>query len=302
VATIGKFDGVHLGHKQILAQLTSQAKERHLPSLVILFEPHPAEFFIPDKAPVRLNSLTAKLKYLAEQKIDRVLCLKFNAALASMTADQFIDDILVGKLAVAHFVVGDDFRFGKGRSGTFEQLQQQGAKLGFSVENTISYKLEGTRVSSTEIRRALADNDFARVKLLSDRAFSMIGRVMHGQALGRTIGVPTANVKTTRYKLPLTGVYAVIATLENGQRFQAVANLGVRPTVDGSKSVLEVHLFDFSDTIYGQKLSVEFQKFIRKEKKFADFDQLKQAIFNDIDVVKKYFATSPVMGMEKTNE
>ena len=302
VATIGKFDGVHLGHKQILAQLTSQAKKRGLPSLVILFEPHPAEFFVPDKAPVRLNTLATKLQYLAEQNIDRVLCLKFNAALAAMTADEFINEILVGKLAVAHFVVGDDFRFGKGRSGTFEQLQQQGKKLGFSVENTITYRIDNTRVSSTEVRRALVANDFARAELLSGRAFSMIGRVMHGQALGRTIGVPTANIKTSRYKLPLTGVYAVIATLPTGERVQGVANLGVRPTVDGSKSVLEVHLFDFSDTVYGQKLNVEFISFIRQEKKFADFDQLKHAIFNDIDVAKKYFATQPVMGMENTNE
>jgi len=299
VATIGKFDGVHLGHKQILAQLKAKAVALNLPSLVILFEPHPAEFFVADKAPSRLNTLATKLAYLADEKIDRVLCLSFNSKLAAMSADEFIEQLLVQKLAIAHFVVGDDFRFGRGRDGTFKMLQQQGSKYGFSVESTITYQLQGERVSSTKIRQALSDNDFEQAAALCGRAFTMTGKVIQGQQLARTLGVPTANIQTTKYNLPLRGVYAVTAKTAAGVLCSGVANIGKRPTVNGVKPVLEVHMFDFDGNIYGQKLCVEFKKFLRAEQKFADLDQLKQAIFNDIAVAKQYFATqNQQMGME----
>jgi riboflavin kinase/FMN adenylyltransferase len=299
VATIGKFDGVHLGHKQILTQLKEKAHALGLPSLVILFEPHPAEFFVADKAPARLNTLANKLRYLAEQQIDRVFCLSFNAKLSAMTAEQFISDVLVDKLAVEHFVVGDDFRFGKGRGGNFQLIEEKGREFGFSVERTITFKLDDERVSSTRLRHELANNNFEQAAILAGRAYSISGRVIHGQKLARTLGVPTANIKTSQYKLPLRGVYAVIAkTATNGNYF-GVANIGKRPTVNGVVSVLEVHMFDFSGDIYSQKLDVEFKQFIRAEQKFADLEQLKQAIFNDIEVAKDYFATQkPVMGME----
>ncbi len=291
VATIGKFDGVHLGHKQILAQLSAKAAELNLPSLVILFEPHPAEFFVADKAPVRLTSLAAKLEFLAQQGVDRVLCLSFNAKLSAMTAQEFVNDLLVEKLAIAHFVVGDDFRFGRARSGNFQMLQAQGEHYGFSVESTITFTLKEERVSSTKVRQVLAEHDFEHASQLLGRAYSIKGRVMHGQKLARTFGVPTANIKIGRFNPPLRGVFAVTATLRNGEIIEGVANIGKRPTVDGVKTILEVHLFDFNQNLYGQKLSVEFQQFIRAEQKFADLDQLKQAILNDVEVAKSYFAT-----------
>jgi riboflavin kinase/FMN adenylyltransferase len=290
VATIGKFDGVHLGHKQILAQLKARAAALGLPSLVILFEPHPAEYFAQDKAPARLNTLAAKLEYLSKQQIDRVLCLSFNAKLSAMSAEQFISELLVEKLAIKHFVVGDDFKFGRGRGGNFQLLEQQGKACGFSVENTITFTLNNERVSSTKVRKLLAEHDFSQAASMMGRAYSIKGRVIHGQKLARTLGVPTANIKTSRYNLPLKGAFAVLATTQSGAVHQGVANIGKRPTVDGTRSVLEVHIFDFDADIYGQKLKVEFKEFLRAEQKFADLDQLKQAIFNDIDVAKKYFA------------
>jgi len=225
VATIGKFDGVHLGHKQILMQLKAKSKAFGLPSLVILFEPHPSEFFSAQNAPARLNSLATKLTYLAQEGVDRVLCLAFNDALSAMSADAFIDDVLAVKLAVKHFVVGDDFRFGKGRQGSFSLLQERGALLGFSVESTLTYQLDGVRVSSTKLRQALAVHDFDLAYALADRAYAITGRVMHGQKLARTFGVPTANVKTTKYNQPLKGVYAVLITTTSSQVFQGVANI-----------------------------------------------------------------------------
>lgn len=290
VATIGKFDGVHLGHKQILAQLNAKAAQLELPSLVILFEPHPAEFFVAEKAPARLNSLAAKLEYLAEQGVDRVLCLSFNAKLSAMSAQEFVSELLVEKLAIAHFVVGDDFRFGRARSGNFQMLQEQGQKYGFSVESTVTFTLEQERVSSTRVRQVLAANDFEHAAELLGRPYAIKGRVMHGQKLARTFGVPTANIKIGCFNLTLRGVYAVVATLANGDRVEGVANIGKRPTVDGVKPILEVHLFDYDGDLYAQKLSVEFRQFLRAEQKFADLDQLKQAILNDVEAAKQYFA------------
>jgi len=291
VATIGKFDGVHLGHKQILNQVKTIAKALGLPSLVILFEPHPAEFFVADKAPARLNPLATKLEYLAQQQIDRVLCLSFNSKLSQMSSTQFISELLVDKLAVAHFVVGDDFRFGRGRDGNFALLKEQGKKLAFGVENTVTFKLDGERVSSTKLRQLLANNDFQQAALIAGRPFTIKGRVMQGQQLARTFGAPTANIKITKYNTPLHGVYAVSVKTAAGEYLEGVANIGKRPTVSGVKPVLEVHIFDFSGDIYGQKLLVEFKQFLRAEQKFADLDQLKQAILNDIEVAKNYFAT-----------
>lgn len=299
VATIGKFDGVHLGHKQILTQVKAKAKALGLPSLVILFEPHPAEFFVADKAPVRLNPLATKLEYLAQENIDRVLCLSFNSKLSQMSAAEFISQLLVEKLAIAHFVVGDDFRFGRGRDGNFQLIQSQGKKLGFGVESTLTYKIGGERISSTKLRELLASNDFEQAAIIAGRAFSITGRVMHGQQLARTFGAPTANIKITKYNPPLKGVYAVSVKTAQGSCFQGVANIGKRPTVSGVKPVLEVHIFDFSGDIYGEKLSVEFKQFLRAEQKFADLDQLKQAILNDIEVAKKFFAMQTSNGYGK---
>ncbi len=291
VATIGNFDGVHLGHQQVLRQVLQKGAELGLPTVVIIFEPQPREFFAGAQAPPRLTRFDEKVRLLRAQGVDRVLCLTFNERLRAMTADQFVQELLLQGLAVKHFVVGDDFRFGCDRSGDYAMLCESGERYGFSVVNTETYDVEGQRVSSTRVRQALAVNDLALAELLLGRPYRVSGRVMHGQALGRQLGVPTANVRMHRFACPLNGVYAVEVTAGNGLAAQGVCNVGMRPTVNGTRPVLEAHLFDFSGDLYGQLLSVEFKTFIRPEQKFAGLEQLKQQIFTDIEAVREYFLT-----------
>ncbi|MDX2422439.1 MAG: bifunctional riboflavin kinase/FAD synthetase [Amphritea sp.] len=290
VATIGNFDGVHLGHQQVLAQVLRKGKELGLPAVVIIFEPQPREFFAGNQAPPRLTRFDEKVRLLKAQGVDRVLCLTFNERLRTMSADQFVDELLLKGLAVRHFVVGDDFRFGCDRSGDYNMLRQSGERYGFSVVNTETFDVDGERVSSTRIRSALQSNDLALACALLGRPYSVTGRVMHGQELGRTIGVPTANVRMHRFHSPLKGVYAVTVTGKNLSA-QGVANIGMRPTVNGKQPVLEAHLFDWSGDLYGQLLTVEFKTFIRPEQKFDGLDALKQQIDNDIQQVRNYFLT-----------
>jgi len=290
VATIGNFDGVHLGHQQVLAQVLRKGKELGLPAVVIIFEPQPREFFAGNQAPPRLTRFDEKVRLLKAQGVDRVLCLTFNERLRTMSADQFVDELLLKGLAVRHFVVGDDFRFGCDRSGDYNMLRQSGERYGFSVVNTETFDVAGERVSSTRVRSALQSNDLALACALLGRPYSVTGRVMHGQELGRTIGVPTANVRMHRFHSPLKGVYAVTVTGKNLSA-QGVANIGMRPTVNGKQPVLEAHLFDWSGDLYGQLLTVEFKTFIRPEQKFDGLDALKQQIDNDIQQVRNYFLT-----------
>lgn len=289
VATIGNFDGVHLGHRQVLAQVKAKAQELGLPSVVITFEPQPREFFAGDKAPPRLTRFSEKYRLLQAEGMDRHLCLTFNERLRSMTAEQFVEELLLRGLAVEHFVVGDDFRFGCDRSGDYEMLRQAGERYGFTVVNTETFLSEEERVSSTRLRHVLEANDLATSAALLGRPYTVSGRVMHGQKLGRQLGVPTANVRMHRFPCPLRGVYAVEVT---GQtlKAQGVCNVGLRPTVCGQQPVLETHLFDFDKDIYGQLLTVEFKQFIREERKFDGIDQLKEQIFKDIEEVRAYFS------------
>ncbi|EAR61479.1 bifunctional riboflavin kinase/FAD synthetase [Neptuniibacter caesariensis] len=289
VATIGNFDGVHLGHRQVLAQVKAKAQELGLPSVVITFEPQPREFFAGDKAPPRLTRFSEKYRLLQAEGMDRHLCLTFNERLRSMTAEQFVEELLLRGLAVEHFVVGDDFRFGCDRSGDYEMLSQAGERHGFTVVNTETFLSEEERVSSTRLRHVLEANDLATAAALLGRPYTVSGRVMHGQKLGRQLGVPTANVRMHRFPCPLRGVYAVEVT---GQtlKAQGVCNVGLRPTVCGQQPVLETHLFDFDKDIYGQLLTVEFKQFIREERKFDGIDQLKEQIFKDIEEVRDYFS------------
>ncbi|MGB1236587.1 MAG: bifunctional riboflavin kinase/FAD synthetase [Pseudomonadales bacterium] len=292
VATIGKFDGVHLGHVAILKQLGERAAAMRLPALVILFEPHPGEYFQQERAPARINSLVDKLRLIEAQGVSRVLCLHFNRAMREMSAQQFIEQVLVASLGIKHLVVGDDFRFGCAREGDYATLRQAGDALGFSVEDTHTLEVRGTRVSSTYLRDALADNDFALVQQLCERPYAISGRVVRGQALARTLGTPTANIKIHPYNTALKGVYAVELTTADGTTHQGVANIGKRPTVGGSRSVLEVHVFNFDRDIYCQRVEVVFRHFIRGEQKFAGLDQLKQAIENDIAAAERFFAAA----------
>jgi riboflavin kinase/FMN adenylyltransferase len=292
VATIGNFDGVHLGHQAVLKQLAQKAGELQLPSVVITFEPQPQEFFRPESAPPRLTRLREKVAALQSQNIDRVLCLMFKESLARLPAEEFIHQVLVDGLAVKYLVVGDDFRFGKNRSGDFKLLVKAGQTHGFEVANTHSFVVDGVRVSSTRIRQALGQGDLQHVARLLGRSYSMHGRVAHGDKRGRTIGFPTANIYLHRQKTPILGVYAVQMNGISDRPVNGVANIGTRPTVDGTRTLLEVHLFDFDRDIYGANVEVVFLQKIRDEKRFASFDALKAQIQQDVRRARDIFTGS----------
>lgn len=288
VATIGNFDGVHAGHRAIVAQLAQKAAELQLPSVVMVFEPQPREFFAPDLAPARLMTFREKCEVLASLGVDRVLCVRFNTRFSGQSAREFCDHILLNGLGIRHLVVGDDFRFGHDRSGDFAFLQAVGAEAGFTVEHTCTYEYAGERVSSTRVRECLERSDFATASILLGQPFFMSGRVMHGQKLGRQLGVPTANLLPKRIRTPISGVFAV--EMEGlGGTLQGVANLGTRPTVSGDRVRLEVHLLDFSGDIYGRHVQVVFRHKIRDEKKFDGLDALKAGIQQDILTAREFF-------------
>lgn len=289
VATIGNFDGVHRGHQAILQRLRERAAELQLPSCVVIFEPQPREFFGPDNAPVRLSRLRDKLELLAAAGVDRVLCLAFNRRLRELSAADFVRTVLVDGLGVQHLEVGDDFRFGCDRAGDFPFLEQAGKQFGFSVEDAITIELDGERVSSTRVRNAAQVADFALAEQLLGRPFSISGRVLHGQKLGRQLGTPTANVQLKRRRAPLNGVYLVSVELD-GRVQPGVANIGMRPTVAGDgRAHLEVHLLDFAGDLYGRRLTVVFHRKLRDEQRFASLEALKAAIDADIASARAYW-------------
>jgi riboflavin kinase/FMN adenylyltransferase len=289
VATIGNFDGVHLGHQAVLKQLTEQAARLDLPSVVIILEPQPNEFFKGSDAAARLTRLREKLQLFKSYSIDRVLCLVFNANLSAMPARDFIEKILVDGLDVRYLVVGDDFRFGHKRQGDFAMLVEAGKEHDFPVVNMQTYHLDGERVSSTRIRSALAEGDLALAEKLLGRPYSMTGRIAHGDKRGRTIGFPTANLHLHRRRSPILGVYAVEMLGIEGEPVAGIANVGTRPTVDGSKTLLEVHLFDYEGDLYGCYVQVNFLQKIRDEMKFDSFPQLQQQIQQDVTQARDWF-------------
>ena len=290
VLTIGNFDGVHLGHRALLEELKAKARELGLPSAVLTFEPHPRELFAPDQAPARLASLRDKIELLAECGVDRAHVCRFNRQLASLSAEQFIQRILVRGLAIRHLIIGDDFRFGKGRSGDFTLLQEAGRQHGFAVEAMRTVERDGQRVSSSAVRKALAEGDIEHAERLLGRAFVIAGRVMDGKKIGRTLGFPTANIQVKRKRLPLSGVFAVTVSGLGGKSLPGAANVGVRPTVgEGLKPVLEVHLLDFDQDIYGRHVDVNFLHKMREEAKFESLDALRSQIDRDVAGVRDYF-------------
>jgi len=294
VATIGNFDGVHRGHQAILARLRERAVELGLPSCVVIFEPQPREFFAPETAPARLARLRDKLKLLADEGVDQVLCLAFNQRLCKLSASEFVDTVLIDGLNVKHLEVGDDFRFGCDRVGDFDFLQQAGASQGFTVEAAQTVEIDGSRVSSTKVRNALAAADFELAERLLGRPFEISGRVLHGQKLARQLGTPTANVQLKRRRAPLTGVYLVSAQLD-GKSWPGVANIGVRPTVAGDGSPhLEVHFLDFTGDIYGRRLTVVFHHKLRDEQRFASLEALKTAINADVAAARAHWHGQPL--------
>ncbi|MEX0618397.1 MAG: bifunctional riboflavin kinase/FAD synthetase [Pseudohongiellaceae bacterium] len=296
VATIGKFDGVHLGHQLIIAQLKNRARELELPVLVILIEPHPEEFFAAteDECPARLTILEEKLELLEHYGVDFVFQLTFDRALSRLGAEDYVRDILVSGLGVASFIVGSDFRFGYQRRGDYTLLTTMGEELGFDVQETVTYERNGQRISSTYIRDRLAAGDFPLVALLLGRPYSIKGDVVAGRHLGTDLGFPTCNVNPHRRRIPLHGVFACEA-LVAGKVLKSAVNIGYRPTVsDGGEALLEAHLLDFHADLYGSRIEVIFRHKIREEQKFDSLDALKKQIADDVERVREYFEGSPI--------
>lgn len=293
-ATIGNFDGVHLGHQAVLGQLSEKAAELGVPSLVVTFEPHPQEYFDPSRRPMRLTCFREKILALRRYAVDRVLCLRFDRRLASQPAQAFIRDLLVARLGVRCLVIGDDFRFGHRREGDIALLQAAGVQHGFQVIPMHAFEIDGARVSSTRIRDALRRGDLATAEKLLGRSYRLSGRVVPGDGRGRQLGFPTANIHLHRRAqgsvcAPLAGVFAVEVYGLECEPLPGVANIGVRPTVDGGKCVLEVHILDFSADLYGRHVQVEFLARLRDEQRFESLDALKGQIRRDILRARDFF-------------
>tara|TARA_R110002167_G_scaffold33311_10_gene107028 strand:+ start:1390 stop:2397 length:1008 start_codon:yes stop_codon:yes gene_type:complete len=309
VATIGNFDGVHLGHQAIIQQVISEAKKRQLPALIIIFEPQPMEFFKGNEAPARLMRFREKFQALSDYDLDYVFCLRFDAALSRLSAQEFVQNVLVSHLNVDHLVIGDDFRFGGDRQGDYKLLCGLSKDFGFTVENTQTVLAKQScdidtedcpldkgdvaqRASSTFIRELLSLGEFTKVKQLLGRPYTVCGRVAHGQKLGRQLGFPTANINLKRVSSPLLGVYAVSLFLKSENKMiSGVANIGCKPTVGQFRPSLEVHLFDFSKDIYGEYVEVQFHHKLRDEQKFAGIEQLKKQIEIDSQAARVFFTS-----------
>ena len=288
-ATIGNFDGLHIGHQHILDSVKDHARGKDFASMVFFTEPHAseyfAEFYDAKKSPPRICPWREKVTLLKDYGIDFAFFLKFNPALNRMSPEEFIKQVLE-QLNLKYLRVGDDFRFGKDRAGGFNMLTDWGQSSNVEVVSTKTILFKDRRVSSTWIREALQKDDFKLASQLLGRPYYFSGKVVRGQQLGRTIGIPTANLWMPKQRLPVSGVYAVSCSID-GARLDGIANMGIRPTVGGSSPVLEVHLFNFNKNIYGKRIKVEFKNKIREEQKFDNIDALKDQIHKDINVAKK---------------
>lgn len=286
---IGNFDGVHLGHAALAARLGEVAKQYGVVPTVLTFEPHPREFFAPQSAPARLTTFREKLELLEQAGVAQVVVCPFNAAFAALSADEFVELVLVRACRAKYLIIGDDFRFGKGRAGDFALLQQAGQQYGFGVEAMGSVTVDGERVSSSSVRKALADGDMAHAARLLGRPYVIDGQVSHGDKIGRQLGFATANIRIKHNPLPMTGVFAVEVTGVGDTPWPGVANLGIRPTVGGTRPLLEVHLFNFDRDIYGAHISVRFVHKLRDEQRFPNFDALKAQIAADAAAARAFF-------------
>jgi riboflavin kinase / FMN adenylyltransferase len=281
---IGNFDGVHRGHAAVIARTKQIAAEIGAPSAALTFEPHPADFFAGRPVLFRLTPAPMKLRALEALGVDGVVTLTFNAALAALTAEEFVAKILVERLGVSAVVIGGDFHFGKGRGGSPAFLVEAGRRHGFRVNVIDKIEASGSPdappISSTAIRRALEEGDVETAARIIGRAYAVEGEVIAGRKLGRTLGIPTANIALAGVNRLAHGIYAVRAIVE-GQRFDGVASFGTRPTVDDGRPLLEVFLFDFSGDLYGKTMEVAFEAYLRPEKKFGSLDALKAQMNED---------------------
>ncbi len=284
--TIGNFDGVHVGHEKIISRLVASARKMGLPSVLISFAPTPQCFFGHEQA--TLSNFKEKHYLLSRLGVDEHLLIRFNRAFSKIEAKDFIQQILIDKLGMKHCLIGDDFRFGKNRQGDLALLQSLSKVGGFGVEKTQSVLCNDCRASSSEIRALLSQGDLDAAAKMLGRAFSISGRVVHGHQKGRTIGFPTINIPIKRKISPVLGVFATTVEID-GVIFQGVCNIGNRPTINGTKTLLEVFLFDFDQNVYGLDAKVVFKYKIRDEEKFDSFEALKQQIELDTQQAKAYF-------------
>lgn len=289
VVTIGNFDGVHLGHQAVLKQLHEMSIKQGLPSVVMTFDPSPQEFFSKNP-PARLTRLREKVGYFSQNKTEQVVCLRFNKTLEQLSAADFVKNILVKKLNIRRLIVGEDFRFGYQRQGDYALLQFFSRQFGFELSKAVMINdVQGERISSTRIRSLLASGQLGQAQALLGHPYVVIGHVVHGNKLGRTLGFPTANIELQRRKSPLQGVFAVkIHGLDN-RVYLGVASLGTRPAVGGKKMLLEVHFFDFNQTIYGKILQIEFCHKLRDEESYDNLTLLTEQIAKDVINAKDYF-------------
>jgi riboflavin kinase/FMN adenylyltransferase len=279
--TVGAYDGLHLGHQALLARLRAHAKRLGVPTLMVTFEPMPREFLSPANPPVRLTSLRERWRSLQHMQLDGLCVLRFGAAIRSLSADQFAT-LLAERLQPAVVVVGHDFRFGRDGQGTAEKLYAAGQRLGFAVDIAEPVTLGGERVSSSAIREALAAADLQHAARLLGRPYTMIGRVVRGEQLGRKLGFPTANVRFPHRRLPVAGIFAVRLRIRGaGDALAGVASIGTRPTVGGAEPLLEVYVFDFDGDLYGREISVECVQFLRPELKFGSLEAMVDQIQQD---------------------
>jgi riboflavin kinase/FMN adenylyltransferase len=288
---IGNFDGVHRGHQALLAQVVAAARQQSLAPAVMTFEPHPRELFAPASAPARIANLRDKIDALAAAGIARVFIQHFNRRFAALSPEQFIDDVLVGGLNTRWLIVGDDFRFGARRAGDVELLRRRAADHGYVVEQLATVQEHGVRVSSSEVREALANGDLAHAAALLGRPYAISGRVLHGRKLGREIGFPTLNLRLAHKRPAARGIYAVKVHGLGQQSRPGVASIGMRPTVDDTgRWLLEVHLFDFAQQVYGRLVRVELVHKLRDETKYESLNALSSAIRNDAATARALLA------------
>ena len=287
--TVGNFDGVHRGHQAMLARLAEAAEDLSLMPAVLTFDPHPREFFAKGQAPARLSTLRGKIEAFRHFGVGRTIVARFDRPLASLDAETFVDDVLVRRLGARWVLVGEDFRFGRGRAGDLALLR--GRARTFSVESMGTVEVDGERASSSAVRDALARGELRRASQLLGRPYTMAGHVAHGAKLGRTLGFPTINLPLRR-RPPLAGIFAVRVHGLGAPR-RGVASLGVRPTVtQAGRPMLEVFVFDFDEAVYGRRIVVEFLHKLRDEARYPDLDALTRQIRADADAARAYFETA----------
>ena len=274
IIALGNFDGFHLGHQAVVGRAVERARAEGRPALVGTFDPHPIRHFVPDSAPFRLTTLDQRQRLFADAGADAMVVFHFDTALAALTADAFIEQLLIDSIGIAGAVTGEDFTFGKGRSGSVTVLRDAGAARGFSVDTVAPVTLDDAPVSSSRIRALLQQGDPRGAARLLTRPFAIEGIVQHGDKLGRTIGYPTANLDMGHYVRPTYGIYAVRGRLADGRIVDGAANLGIRPSFDPPKELLEPFFFDFSSDLYGQAIEVALIDYLRPEAKFDTLDAL----------------------------